>query len=203
MHTSESCQQVRLRVVLPSVPFHRFHSVVWRYTTVRVQNINKLALLYLRKGMEGNGCAEPPLKKIKAPRPRKRKCLFYTQCHKFLLAGETVKCNTCSQSVASESTNKNRSLLSHLPSSKEKVDADDAQEALGAILEIIQMGAPARVTAGSTASQSGTCDTMSINNFMHELSVTLSILVIHTTPRTRQNCNYLARIVSVSPLISK
>lgn len=130
------------------------------YNRTRSETLNKLALLYLRKGMEGNGSAEPPLKKIKAPRPQKRKCLFYAQCHKFLLAGETVKCNTCSQSVASESTNNNRSLLSHLPSSKEKVDADDAQEALGAILEIIQMGAPARVTAGGAASQSGTCDTI-------------------------------------------
>ena len=65
-----------------------------------------------------------------------------------------------SNAIPAHSTHNNRSLLSHLPSSKEKVDADDAQGALGAILEIIQMGAPARVTAGSTASQSGTCDTI-------------------------------------------
>lgn len=48
----------------------------------------------------------------------------------------------------------------HLSSSKETVDADDAREALGAILEFIQMVAPARVTTGGAASQSGTRDTI-------------------------------------------
>lgn len=113
------------------------------------------------------------------------------------MAGETVKCNTC------HSTNMNRSLLSTFYPVRNPY-ADDAQEALGAILEFIQMGAPARVTTGGAASQSGTCDTIPERVICNIIHTSYPYNTTHPTELqlSRSHCVSITAHIKVTPVLT-
>lgn len=82
---------------------------------------------------------EGPLKKRKGD---KQRCLFYAKCNFFLVDGERLVCQRCSDAQGGQTSN-GASLLSSLPFNQGDVDVDAAMQAQPAILHIIQKRKPA------------------------------------------------------------
>lgn len=97
----------------------------------------------------------------------------------------------------------NRSLLSTFYPVRNPY-ADDAQEALGAILEFIQMGAPARVTTGGAASQSGTCDTIPERVICNIIHTSYPYNTTHPTELqlSRSHCVSITAHIKVTPVLT-
>jgi len=82
---------------------------------------------------------EVPLKKRKGD---KQRCLFYAKCNFFLVDGERLVCQLCSDAQGCQTSN-GASLLTPLPINSGDVDVDAAMQAQPAILNIIQKRKPA------------------------------------------------------------
>ena len=91
-----------------------------------------LPFLYICSG-------EGPLKKRKGD---KQRCLFYAKCNFFLVDGERLVCQLCSDAQGGQTSN-GASLLTPLPINSGDVDVDAAMQAQPAILNIIQKRKPA------------------------------------------------------------
>jgi len=90
-----------------------------------------LPFLYICSG-------EGPLKKRKGD---KQRCLFYAKCNFFLVDGERLVCQRCSDAQGGQTSN-GASLLPSLPINQGDV-VDAAMQAQPAILNIIQKRKPA------------------------------------------------------------